>query len=260
MGMDHKDTLTTITSRQNPWFQRFRSALDNHENEVVIEGPKQVADACTAGWRPIAVAVTPDTLAAAGASRAVVFDPRLMKALSDTVHPQEVLGLFERPVADLEHVMGNVHRAVVVALDGIQDPGNIGTIVRLAAAFEAAGLVLLEGCADPLSPKSLRASAGTILLVPFAKASLTDFLQAVRKKGLELYAAAPGPSALRKPPSKKAVIVFGSEGRGVRPEILDLAMALSIDSSKDVESLNVATAAAILLHQSFEERQEKTGA
>src|SRR6476659_285089 len=133
----------TITSRQNAWFKRVYRAAREHGAEIVIEGPKQVADAIAAGWRPVAV-VTSDRGAAgdlAGRSPAhgralhpeeeIVFAESLFKAVADTKTSQGVLALFERPRHTLDDVLAR-RDTVAVALDGVQDPGNVGTIIRLA--------------------------------------------------------------------------------------------------------------------------------
>src|SRR5947207_4265261 len=124
-----------ITSKENAWFKRLRNAMREHADEIVIEGPKAVSDAMAAGWKPIA---TPE------------FSPQLVKSISDTKTSQGVIGLFERPRWKKEQILAR-RDAVAVALDGVQDPGNVGTIVRLAAAFDAAGVIILPGSADPFS-------------------------------------------------------------------------------------------------------------
>src|SRR5581483_584349 len=127
----------------------------------------------------------------------------------------------------------------VVALDGVQDPGNVGTIVRLAAAFDAGGVVLLPGCADAYGPKAIRASAGAILTVPVTEMSVDELLA----RGLPVFAAdASGSSDL-----PRGIIVFGNEGQGVSREIKERATLIKVEMSDRVESLNVAAAAAILL-------------
>jgi TrmH family RNA methyltransferase len=135
---------------------------------------------------------------------------------------------------------------VTVALDGVQDPGNGGTIVRLAAAFDAAGVLLLPGCADAFGPKAIRSSAGAILTVPVAPITARELIDAARP----LLAADASGKAVD-PPSADAVLVFGNEGAGVSEELLRHATPIAIPTSGRVESLNVASSAAILLSRSF---------
>jgi TrmH family RNA methyltransferase len=241
--------MKLIASRQNPWFKRLREAIREHGQEIVIEGPKAVADAIAGGWQPVARVVREDSSASADD---VVFTAELFDALAETKTTQGMLGLFERPSATAETLFAR-HDTVIVALDAVQDPGNVGTIIRLAAAFDAAGVVTLPGCADPYSPKSIRASVGAILTVPVVALSIPDLLLASRDAGFALYAADASGSHTSPPPSR-AVILFGSEGHGVSPALLSQAQALAIATSGRVESLNVATSVAILLHGSFARR------
>jgi TrmH family RNA methyltransferase len=197
-----------------------------------------VADAVAAGWEPIAVI---GAHGAGGGRREIEFSEELFRAVSDTKTAQGVLALFHRP--------GNADvfakRGIVVALDAVQDPGNVGTIVRLAAAFDAAGVALLPGCADPFSPKAIRASAGAILSVHVAEVTVPQIVDAGRPL---LYADAHGEPVT---PTKNAILVLGSEGQGVSDEVRRHGTPIGIATSGRVESLNVAAAAAILLWQAF---------
>jgi TrmH family RNA methyltransferase len=209
-----------ITSKGNALFKRVRNALREHADEIVIEGEKSIADAIAAGWTPIA---QPD------------FSPELLKSLHTTA-----VAIFERPRLNLDW------RRTIVALDAVQDPGNVGTIVRLAAAFDAGGVVLLPGCADAYGPKAIRASAGAILNVPIAEMSVDELLA----RGLPIFAAdASGTSEV-----PNGVIVFGSEGQGISEPLRKRAKLVRIEMSDRVESLNVAAAAAILLWRTFHAR------
>ena len=226
--------MPTIRSRQNPLVKRIREAIREHDREIVIEGPKAVDDAIAGGWTPIAV-IRRDADVSAD-----VFD-----SLSETRHSQGVLGLFERPAANARAILGR-RDSVAVALDGVQDPGNVGTIVRLAAAFDASGVLLLPGCADPFGPKAIRSYVGAILTVPVASITPRELIEA----GVPLFAAdAAGGSTA--PPASNGVLVFGNEGAGVSDELHRHATPIAIPMSSRVESLNVASSAAILLSLSF---------
>ncbi len=226
--------MPIISSRQNSVVKRIREAIREHDSEIVLEGPKHVADAVASGWKAIAIL-----------ERGVDVTTEVFDSVSGTRQPQGVVGLFERPRSSAADILAR-RETVAVALDGVQDPGNVGTIVRLAAAFDAAGVLLLPGCADPFGPKAIRSSAGAILNVPVASITARELLDA----GVPLLAADASGAAVDPPPSN-AVLVFGNEGAGVSEELLRHATRVAIATSGRVESLNVASSAAILLSRSF---------
>jgi TrmH family RNA methyltransferase len=230
-----------ISSRHNALVKRIRMAIREHAQEIVVEGPKAVADAIAGGWKPIAVV-----------ERDVDVSGEVFDALTETRHPQSVIGLFERPRGDAAAILAR-RDTVAIALDAVQDPGNVGTIVRLAAAFDAAGVLLLPGCADPFAPKAIRASAGAILNVPIAEITLAELLMSSHT----LLATAMSGAAID-PPARDAILVFGNEGAGVSREILDAATLIAIPMSTRVESLNVASSAAILLARGYDARSRTT--
>lgn len=224
--------MKAISSRQNPLFQRVRDAIRDHADEIVIEGPKAVDDAVAAGWKPIAIV-----------RRGESFTNDLFDALTTTKTSQGVIGLFERPKP---RDLFQSRDSIVVALDGVQDPGNVGTIVRLAAAFDCAGVAILPGCADPFGPKAIRASAGAILNVNVAEVAAHTLIES---KWPIFGADATGDPV--EPPARGAILVFGNEGSGISPELLVAAKPIAIRMSSRVESLNVAASAAILLARSY---------
>ncbi|MGN6184381.1 MAG: TrmH family RNA methyltransferase [Thermoanaerobaculia bacterium] len=226
--------MKRISSRHNPLFKRIREAIREHAEEIVIEGPKPVADAIANGWKPIEVL-----------ERDVDLSAELFDALSETKSPQSVIGLFERPRASAAEILANRDR-VAIALDAVQDPGNVGTIVRLAAAFDASGVLLLPGCADAFGPKAIRSSVGAILNVAVASITSEELLAA----NVALYATAMNGARID-PPSRDAVLVFGNEGAGVSEVLLRASKTIAIPMSARVESLNVAASAAILLSRSY---------
>ena len=212
-----------ISSRENAWFKRVRHAIREHADEIALEGDKNIEDAIAAGWKPIA---TPE------------FAPKLLKSLTDT----KAIALFARPQWNADDLFKG---KLAVALDGVQDPGNVGTIVRLAAAFDTAGVILLPGCADAYGPKAMRASAGAILSVPVIEMTVDALLA----RGVPIFAADMNGSG----DLPHGVLVFGSEGQGVSERLRK--NPVTVKTSGRVESLNVAAAAAILLWRTFNERQ-----
>lgn len=234
----------SISSRQNALYKRIREAIREHDSEIVIEGPKPVADALAAGWKPLAIV----TRGESDRRDAVAFSHELYDSLAETRSPQGVIGLFSRKASDPAEIFARVD-SVAVALDAVQDPGNVGTIMRLAAAFDAAGVLLLPGCADPFGPKAIRSSVGAVLNVPIANVTAADLIAC----GIPLYATAMHGAAID-PPSRNAILLFGNEGQGVSEELLRQSTLLSIPMSGRVESLNVASSAAILLSRSFSSR------
>ena len=234
--------MKLISSRHNALFKRLRDAIRDPDNEIVIEGRKHVEDALAAGWKP-AVLITRGE----GRDDAVAFTSELFDALAETRAPQDLIGLFERPRHDAKAILKS--NAPVVALDGVQDPGNVGTIVRLAAAFECGGVLLLPGCADAFAPKAIRASAGAILSVPVSVADVAEVLSSRRP----LFAADARGAVVAETPAD-AIFVFGNEGSGISAEIRKVATSIRIGMSSRVESLNVAASAAIILQHAYASR------
>lgn len=170
-----------------------------------------------------------------------------MEKLSDTQTPQGILLVVRQKFSTLEEVAA---KKIVVALDGVQDPGNVGTILRTAAAFDC-GIILLDGSAEIFNPKVVRSSMGAIFYLPFVTMSRAEFLRAMTSR--EILAAAVDDSAeiyYRHDFRESSVaIVFGSEANGVSKEILDAARKIFIPMSGHAESLNVATSAAIIISE-----------
>jgi RNA methyltransferase, TrmH family len=149
--------------------------------------------------------------------------------------------------------------ALVVALDGIQDPGNAGTIIRSAEAFGATGLVFLRGCVRVANGKLLRAAAGSLFRVPFLEAIAVDELvEHARLDDLPLYALVKGASVTLDDADlqSRCGLAVGSEGSGMSPELLLAGQAISIPTAK-VESLNAATACSIALFETYRRRNAR---
>ncbi len=247
--------METLTSEKNPLLKEVRKAAARgtltDDGFAVAEGFHLLDEALGAGCQIQAViaseAVT-DRLPNLKAARLISVPDAIFRGLATTETPQGVIALVRPPAWTLDDLLRG--DALIVALDGIQDPGNAGAILRAAEAFGATGAIFLKGTVSPYNPKAIRGSAGSVFRVPIAIGNeLPD---------LPLYAATP--RAAKTPADvdlrTKCVIVIGSEGRGVSPVIADRATGIRIPTV-GVESLNAAVAAGVLL---YEARRQRTSA
>ena len=141
-----------------------------------------------------------------------------------------------------------------LVLDGIQDPGNVGTILRTADAFDCGGIFLLPGCADLYNPKTLRAAMGVHFRRTLYPCTLEELTALLAAASVPLYATALAEDTvdIRQADLANAAVVIGSEGRGVSPQVLAVCQkTLKIPMSGRCESLNAAVAAAVLLWEGW---------
>ena len=179
---------------------------------------------------------------------------RLFRTVSATETSQGVVALVSPRQWSFEDLFRNP--ALVVVLDGLQDPGNAGAIVRASEAFGATGVLFLKGAVSPHNPKTLRASAGSLFRVPFLHGVEPD---ALRQRCTTLYAAVPQhPGSAARPVgdidlSRSCALIVGSEARGVGPALRAASIEIFIPTT-GVESLNAAVAAGILLYEASRQR------
>jgi TrmH family RNA methyltransferase len=174
--------------------------------------------------------------------------PRTMAQLAGTETPQGVLAVLEPPRWAAEAIRPRP-AAPVLVLDGVQDPGNVGALLRTAYALGAAGALLLPGTADPANPKVLRGAMGATFRLPWAALDDAGFRRWVEAAGAVIWAAAAEGTPLgRVGPPESLALVVGNEGAGVRAAVRELASTtVAIPLARGAESLNVAVAAGILL-------------
>ena len=173
--------------------------------------------------------------------------PSTLEKISDTQTPQGILLVVRQKLSTLEEVSA---KKIIAVLDGVQDPGNVGTILRTAAAFDC-GVILLDGSAEIFNPKVIRSSMGAIFYLSLAVTTCEEFLATMTSR--KILTAAVDSSAeiyFRHDFTKSPVaIVFGSEAAGVSEKILSVARKIFIPMRGHAESLNVATSAAIILSE-----------
>ena len=177
-------------------------------------------------------------------------DERELASAADTETPQGVIGIAETP----EHRLATIPigaRARVVALDGIQDPGNAGTILRTAAALGAAGVVALPGTVDLWNPKVVRGAMGVHFTYPLVHATHAELFEFLDTGSVALWGAATGGERVgERPAPDRLAIALGNEGAGLSDVVrARCELLVSIPIEPGVESLNVAVAAGIILHE-----------
>ncbi|HEU5357482.1 MAG TPA: RNA methyltransferase [Gemmatimonadales bacterium] len=229
---------------------------------ALAEGIRLVEEALAAGVAIKGAAIAPalegtargQALKAALTARSVplevVTDAELV-GLADTEHPQGVVAVASPRVWSLADIHVTPGHPVLV-LDGVQDPGNVGTIARTALALGAAGLVALPGTADLLNPKALRGSMGALFRLPAVHAADAECLDWLTAGGVALWVTDANGEDIRRigPPTAPVALVLGNEGAGIRADLLAAGMRrVSIPIAQEAESLNVAVAAGILLHE-----------
>ncbi len=229
------------------------------EGLVLVEGVRAVAEALDGGVAARFALRSPDLAGSQGgpalAERLVAagctveeLSERDLAEVSDTRTSQGVLLVCEEPGTTLDELPAGPSRRYLL-LDGVQDPGNVGTMIRAARAFALDGVVALDGTADPWGSKAVRGSAGSCFHLPVLVAPWREAGEWVRASGVRLLAGDPcGRDVSSARPSGSWALVIGSEGAGIRREILDEAEPVGVPMAGGADSLNAAVAGAILLY------------
>ena len=261
--------MMTLTSPRNPLLKEVRKAIlrgtltddgfcvaeSFHLLEEALRSDCEISTVFAAesvrtaveshvrGLKKIRVAVLPDDL---------------FRDISSTESSQGVMALVRPPRWTVEQLFRG--RSLTIILDGLQDPGNVGAILRAAEAFGATGVAFLKGTVSPYNPKCLRGSAGSVFRVPLV-AGMDEqlLLAAIEQRKIEMFALMPkgnrelGECNL----SRKCAIITGSEGRGVSDRLRARAVSVCI-RTVGVESLNAALATGIALYAARKQRMVVT--
>lgn len=241
-----------ITSRANTRVKALRAALERKRRDhasIAIEGPNLIQEAIRSGLELQSVFISDDKLSLLrelpipASTQINTLSPDVFSSASATEHAQGIAALISPP----DHALPEAANTLVLLLANLQDPGNMGTLIRSAEAFGAQAVVATPGTVDPWNQKSLRASAGSIFRVPVIEMSIPE----LKDHGFHLIAAVAREGAPPEllPSSGKRAIMIGNEGAGLSVEQLALAHSfVTIPCPGQVESLNAAIAGSVLLY------------
>jgi len=266
-------TFRIVQSKQNSRLKQLRRALAQPLREagadgrvlLGIEGPNLLGEALRAGLRIECVFVAEGVeklldLIPLGPNTEILLMPKsLLDSVVTTEAPQAIAALVEAPDWTWAHLLG-AHRtpsALVLVLAGIQDPGNLGTILRSAEAFGADGAIVLPGTVSAWNPKAVRASAGSVFRLPLLSADAEECFLHLREAGVKIWTTTVrgAEPADRVNLTGPVALLIGNEGNGVPPELGALADgAITIPCPGPVESLNAAVAASVLLYEASRQR------
>jgi TrmH family RNA methyltransferase len=272
----YSSCVPAITSRQNPIVARFRAAARGESVDVLLlDGAHLLAEALGAGIRVREAAITSEattidvrTEVAELADRlrthdvpVAIVSTAVMQALSPVRSASPVVALAERPLAS----EGRVYRDtpfVIIAID-VQDPGNVGAIVRVAEAGGASGVVCAGACADPFGWKALRGSMGSTLRLPvLVRRDVPDAIDEARRHGCRIVATSPrdGRPLFESNLCGAIAVLVGGEGPGLALSQIELAdERVMIPMQPPVESLNVAVTTAVMIYEAHRQKKLSHG-
>jgi len=263
MNKNVRQRLRRVASRQNPLVKDLRRAFARSETtsdgSCAIESVRLVEEAIRSGLKFRAVFFRQSSLAVAdrllpqiaAQVETVLLPNEIFDSAVATETPQGVAALAKVKSFTLEDVL-RPYQPLVVVLSGIQDPGNLGTILRSAEAFGAAGIFLTEGTVSPYNSKVLRGSAGSIFRLPFVRIASLELIPLLCSRGVRLLATSshqgtPLPQIAWTLPF---AIFIGNEGAGLSRELSrQMDETLVIPQAAQVESLNAGVAASIVLYE-----------
>ncbi|MCL2018746.1 MAG: RNA methyltransferase [Oscillospiraceae bacterium] len=256
-----------ITSRQNPKIALLRSLSRSKKARgeagvFAVEGEKLFFEAVLSGLEPQNLLITEKfsqkndnfRKKAENLCNIDIISDDLAEYISDTKTPSGVF--FTLPLLDKTLNMNTMYNEGVysfVALDAVQDPGNVGAIIRSCDAFGIDSLFLSGGCADINSPKLIRSAMGSVFRLPVYRCELSPLILRLKEKGFCIIGADCGGerclSADEFKFPQKSLVIIGSEGGGISPEIIKLCTERIYIPVKNVESLNAAVAASIIIYK-----------
>jgi len=265
--------MAVISSRNNPTIRHARSLLTkkgrHKEGAFLVEGIRFTEEACSSDLEPLMVFYD-NTLQENGRGQDLLnylesrypgsccqVTASVLKSITDTCSPQGIVVMYPKIAWDWSD-MFKLRPASVIVVDGVGDPGNLGTILRTAAAAGAGGVIILERTVDVYNPKALRASMGAVFRLPcIQNVPLVGAMQHLRTENCRLIGAAAGAGTVYHDMDYTGpfALAVGNEARGLSPQLVELCQeTVAIPLSRGVESLNVAIATAVIIYEAARQR------
>lgn len=250
-----------ITSASNALYKYIKSLQDKKYRkkygEYTVEGIKSVRDALNSNSEVKTIVVSEsfeNDFDYSGIAETVVFSSSLFEKLCDTQSPQGIMAVIK--MRDEKNFVLDTSKAYIYC-DGVNDPGNLGTIIRTADAAGFGGVLLSKGTVDLYSPKTVRASMGSFFNVDVITDFDIDFLRKCKEYGFELYCGALDENTIdyrRADMKKPTILIVGNEANGVSEEVKKISQCVKIPILGKAESLNVSIAAAVLMYELVSQR------
>jgi RNA methyltransferase, TrmH family len=259
-----------IESRQNPRVKELRAALSRSGRTpsglIAIEGEHLVQEAMRSHLRFASIFLRhgyQPPFAIPQDAKHLLLPADIFASAVSTEQPQGIAALIHPPVFSADAIFRtpapHATAPLILVLAGLQDPGNVGTLLRSAEAFAASGVLLLPGTASPWNPKALRASAGSAFRVPAVNVTETDALGLLARHNIPAIAAVAreGMPVNEAPLANACALLIGNEGAGLSDALIARAAhRITIPMPGNVESLNAAIAGSLLLYEAARQRRE----
>jgi TrmH family RNA methyltransferase len=260
-----------VQSRQNARVKELRAgfarASRTEQGHIAIEGEHLLQEAIASNLRLAAVFIRAgsehliDNLGLPETTEILALPPDVFASAVSTEAPQGIAALVEPRAFMLDHILGTWTTPLMLIAAALQDPGNIGTLIRSAEAFGATGFITLPGTVSPWNQKALRASAGSVFRLPVASVHEDEVFAALQSRKIVTLAAvaAEGEPLSQHDLTRPTALILGNEGSGIPAEILRRAThRITIPCPGPVESLNAAIAGSILLYEASRQRAAKS--
>lgn len=260
------EILSTQNAKVKEWAQLLEKKHRDKQGKFIVEGIHLVSEVLRSDWdidcivydteKGIPAELREDIDHYSGGAQYIAVSEAVLSKCTDTKTPQSVFAIVYKRNSLTDRLLES-NRSLVMVLDNVQDPGNVGTIIRSSDAAGATGIVLGKGCADLYNPKTIRSTMGSLFHLPVIESDLSELLPVAKQKGHLVLSTSlqASQSCYEFDFTTGAWIVIGNEGKGISAEVSELVdQHILIPMQGQAESLNAAMASTILLFEAMRQR------